>query len=345
MAKAPDFCFALLPPHTHLGAVMSVWNRFFARDPRPFALVACALLASLVAGELHAQSRLAPSIDTVRYRSLRVKPSETDATIKAWDTTHVVYYDPTIPSNRILLWLAGTNGTPLNVPAELFNTALAQGYRVIALSYLTVPAVSQVCVGNALNSNANCAEEFRRKRIYGDNTFTSIDDQPQDAIISRLSKLLQWLNTHDASGKWSSYLAANGTTPKWSAIAVSGQSQGGGMAEFIAQRESVARVVSFSGGWDYANSREKKIAGWYSKTSVTPMERWYATYNVNEIAAAQIREISNALRIPSGQIFALDKPLMNPNAAAGAANPYHGDGIRNVAYKSVWQRMLGSGIE
>jgi hypothetical protein len=294
---------------------------------------------------MRAQGKASPSVDTVRYRALRIKPSATNATIRAWDTTHVVYYDPSIQSNRILLWLAGTNGTPLSIPAELFNTALAQGYRVIALSYITVPAVSQVCVGDVLSSNVNCAEQFRRRRIYGDNTFPSIADEPQDAIISRLSKLLQWLNTHDADGKWSNYLSADGATPKWSTLAISGQSQGGGMAEFIGQRESVARVISFSGGWDYANAREKKIAGWYSKTSATPMEKWYATYNVNENAAAQIREISTALRIPSGQIFALDKPLMNANAATSAANPYHGDGIRNVAYKPVWLRMLGSGID
>ncbi|MEQ1694077.1 MAG: hypothetical protein ABMA00_22500, partial [Gemmatimonas sp.] len=275
----------------------------------------------------------------------RVKPSATNATIHAWDTAHVVYYDPSTPSSRILLWLAGTNGTPLNIPAELFNTALAQGYRVIALSYITVPAVSQICVGDRLHANVNCAEQFRRRRIYGDQTFASIGDEPQDAIISRLSHLLRWLNTHDAGGKWSTYLSTDGATPRWSRIAVSGQSQGGGMAEFIGQREDVARVISFSGGWDYANSREKTIAGWYSNTSVTPMGKWFATYNVNEIAAAQIREISTALRIPSGQIFALDKPLMNANAATSAANPYHGDGIRNVAYKSVWLRMLGSGID
>lgn len=280
----------------------------------------------------------------MRHRALRIQPSATDATIRAWDTTHVVYYDPSVKANRILLWLAGTNGTPLSVPAELINTALAQGYRVIALSYITVPAVSQVCIGELLNANANCAEDFRRKRIYGDNAFAAIGDAPQDAIISRLSKLLKWLNTNDASGGWSNYLAADGATPKWTSIAVSGQSQGGGMAEFIGQRENVARVISFSGGWDYANARERKIAGWYSKSSVTPMEKWYATYNVNEVAAAQLREISMTLRIPPDHIFALDKPLMNANAAS-AANPYHGDGIRNVAYKALWLRMLGSGIE
>lgn len=315
---------------------MPVWS------PKTFATISIVALA-MSASRMQAQRRDVPSIDSARLSILRVKPSVTNAAIHAWDTTHVVYYDPTIKSNRILLWLAGTNGTPLNVPAELFNTALAQGYRVIALSYLTVPAVSQVCVGKMLDANRNCAETFRRRRVYGDVAFPAIPDAPDDAIIPRLSRLLQWLNTHDAAGQWSNYLAADGTTPNWHNIAVSGQSQGGGMAEFIAQTETVARVISFSGGWDYANSRDKQIAGWYSKRAATPLDRWFATYNVNELAAGSLREICTTLHIPPSQVFALDQPLENPNASAAAPNPYHGDGIRNTAYKPVWLKMLGSG--
>ncbi len=322
---------------------MSARALFLTRNARRSTLAVLGLLTTLSARAVCAQVKTPPSVDTVHYRSIRVKPSATNAAIHAWDTTHVVYYDPAVKSNRLLLWMAGTNGTPLALPTELINTALAQGYRVVALSYMTVPAVSQICIGAPLNADADCAEHFRRKRVYGDNTFALISDEPQDAIIPRLSKLLQWLNTNDAAGAWSNYLAADGTTPKWSMIAVSGQSQGGGMAEFIGQHENVARVISFSGGWDYSSAREKKIAGWYAKSSVTPMEKWFATYNVKEIAAAEIREISTTLRIPAAQIFALDQPLLNAAATASAANPYHGDGIRNPVYKPVWLRMLGRG--
>ncbi len=292
-----------------------------------------------------AQNNAVSFIDSLQYKILRVKPSVTNASIQQWDTTHVVYYDPSIKSNKILLWLAGTNGTPLNIPVELFKTALSQGYRVIALSYITIPAVSQVCMGAALDTNINCAELFRRKRIYGDNTFSLINDQPKDAIIPRLVKLLQWLSKNDIQGNWSNYLDTDRAKPNWENIAVSGQSQGGGMSEFIAQREPVARVVSFSGGWDYANSKEKKIANWYFKKSVTAMEKWYATYNINELAAKQLSEICTSLQIPAQQIFALDKPLLNSNTSTENQNPYHGDGIRNIAYKPIWMKMLGTGLE
>lgn len=305
--------------------------------------VMLALVTTISSHALHAQRSAVPSIDSLKHKILKVKPSDTHAAIRAWDTTHVVYYDPTITSNKLMVWMAGTNGTPLSIPTELFNTALAQGYRIIALSYITVPAVSQVCVREMLEANVNCAEMFRRKRIYGDNAFSAIPDEAHDAIIPRLVRLLQWLSTHDAGGEWSRYLTADASKPNWSSIAVMGQSQGGGMAQFIAQQETVARVISFSGGWDYANSGAKTIAGWYSKQAATPMERWFATYNINEVAARTLSEISTTLRIPATQIFALDKPLLNPGAASTSANPFHGDGIRNPVYKPIWLTMFGNG--
>jgi hypothetical protein len=302
-----------------------------------------AALVMISASAPTAQAQAAPSLDTLHRTMLRVKPSATNARIHAWDTTHVVYYDPALTGNKLLLWLAGTNGTPLNIPVDLFNTAFAQGYRVIALSYMTVPAISQLCIGKVLEANVNCAEQFRQRRVFGDNTFAQIPDEPQDAIVPRLVSLLTWLSQHDPAGNWSRYLVADGSKPDWSRIAVSGQSQGGGMSEFIAQREVVARMISFSGGWDYSNAKAKSIAGWYAKPSATPMDRWFATYNVNELAASSLREICTALRIPPAQIFALDQPLGSMQAAAAGANPYHGDGIRNAVYKPIWVTMLGSG--
>jgi hypothetical protein len=305
-----------------------------------FIIIALLLLSSTI---VNAQTQNPPFIDTIQYKIVRVKPSATNAAIHTWDTAHAVYYDATIKNNKILLWLAGTNGTPLNVPVELFNTALKQGYKIIALSYITIPAVSQLCKQEVLDANAECAADFRRKRIYGDNNFSLIRDEPQDAIIPRFVNLLQWLAKNDSSCNWSQYLNEKGVKPIWNKIAIAGQSQGGGMAAFIGQQESLARVISFSGGWDYSNSKEKKIAGWYFNKNATAMKNWYATYNINEMAATPLKEICTALQIPATHIFAFDKPLLNVNTSKENTNPYHGDGIRNMVYKSIWITMLGSG--
>ncbi|MGK6341157.1 hypothetical protein ACMGDK_02895 [Chryseobacterium sp. DT-3] len=104
----------------------------------------------------------------------------------------------------------------------------------------------------------------------------------------------------------------------------------------------MARVLSFSGGWDYSNSKTKKIAGWYSKKFVTPPKNVYATYHVQEAAAAQLDEICKALHIPMDNVFALDKPI--EKQTKNNNNPYHVEGIKNPAYKPIWIKMLGSGL-
>ena len=56
------------------------------------------------------------------------------------------------------------------------------------------------------------------------------------------------------------------------------------MATFIAKKKLVYKVIFFSGGWDYSNSDTKEITPWYFKKSITPDERYYGTYHVQEQA-------------------------------------------------------------
>lgn len=308
------------------------------------AMMICILLFMVsLSANLTAQ-KVNPAIVFSGYKKIQVKPSEADPSVKKWDSTHIVFYDKAIKNNKVLLWLTGTKGSTDHVPQNFFKTALEQGYRIIALSFMSSPGVSQVCKGDYLSKNVNCAAEFRRKRIYGDNTFLPIPDQYQDAIIPRLTKLLQYLSKNDKEGAWSQYFDQNTGKPVWSKIAIAGQSQGGGMAEFIAQHESVARIISFSGGWDYSNSQTKKIAGWYSQKLVTSPQNVFATYHVKEAAAAELAEICKELHIPAENVFALDQPIVQNINKRTPPNPYHVEGIKNPVYKPMWIKMLGSGL-
>lgn len=309
-----------------------------------FTTVICILLFMVsLPGDLTAQ-KVSPSNDFSGYKTLKVKPSEADPSVKNWDSAHIVMYDKGIKNNKILLWLTGTKGSTDHVPQSFLKTALDQGYRIIALSFMSTPGVSQVCKGSYLSKNVDCAAEFRRKRIYGDNTFLPIPDQYQDAIIPRMTKLLQYLSKNDKDGTWSQYLNENTDKPVWSKIAIAGQSQGGGMAEFIAQHESVARIISFSGGWDYSDSRTKKIAGWYSQKLLTSPENVFATYHVKEVAAKELAEICKELHIPAENVFALDQPIVQNTNKRTPPNPYHVEGVKNPVYQPIWIKMLGSGL-
>jgi hypothetical protein len=264
-----------------------------------------------------------------RYTMLRVAPSATDSRIASGEPEHVVIYDRSAKPGNVLLFMPGTGGKPQ--VTRFLAEAVDHGYRVVNLSYVDIPAVAQTCNGEGLRSNPDCAQQFRERRVYGDGN-APIQDQPQDAIVNRFTKLLVYLVTNDPQGNWAQYLE-NGA-PVWRRVAVAGQSQGGGMAEFIAQRQPVARVIIFSGGWDRSSSRE--IAHWYYRKSVTPTDRWFGTYNVAEPMAQVIEASYEALGIPAAQQFSLDKPTQ-------AGVEAHADGISNPAYRAVWDRMLSSG--
>ncbi len=262
---------------------------------------------------------------------LTVKPSVTDARITASDFPHVVISGQAAKPGNVLLYLPGTGGRPPG-PLPFLNRAVERGYRVISLSYVDTPAVAQVCVGATLLGDPECARKFRQKRIYGDDATMFISDSPQDSIMNRFEKLLRYLVAADPQGQWNQYL--DNDSPIWSRVAVAGQSQGGGMAEFIAQRQVVARVIAFSGGWDL--SRPGEVAGWYFDKSVTPRDRWYGTYHVAEPTANLLSRTYTALGVPAEHTFALNLPVRRGMSA-------HVEGIANPAYQHVWDQLLGSG--
>ncbi|MCB4798090.1 BPSS1187 family protein [Neotamlana laminarinivorans] len=266
------------------------------------------------------------------YTILNVEPSKTDSRITNSNTPHLIMYNPKPKQGKLLLFIPGTGGIATKGPKQLFEVAVQQGYHVINLSYINRPAVAQICKGENLANNSKCTEEFRTRRIYGTNKFDFINDASYDAIENRLTKLLIYLAETDKNTNWSAYLEDG--KPKWSEIAVSGQSQGGGMAAFIAKTKKVARVIDFSGGWDY--SAKNKIADWYFYESVTPSYLWYGTYHATEPKAKTIHETYEALNIPKNHIYAFDLPV--PEGKRG-----HSNGVRNIGYTPQWIELLGSG--
>jgi len=258
---------------------------------------------------------------------LKVSPSETDPAITKADESHIILRDGNGGSEHLLLWLTGTGGTPGEGAGPFFKTALANGYRVIGLSYIDTPAVAQICQGGNLKSDSECAAHFRQKRIFGDNATPLIHDKPQDAIVHRLTALLTYLVANDPEGHWDEYLVDR--QPAWRKIVLAGQSQGGGMAAFIAKKYEVAGVIDFSGGWDY--SAPNKIATWYSGPSATPTDRWFGTLNANEGAAQAIADSYDALDIPRAHQLILNRPSsMTPHTA----------GCCDAVYWDIWERML-----
>jgi hypothetical protein len=183
-------------------------------------------------------------------------------------------------------------------------------------------------MGATLRAQTGCAGKLRQQRVWGEPQTRLVADRPEDAIVPRLTHLLKYLARSDTAGRWEQYL--DGDEPRWERLVLAGQSQGGGMAAFIAQTRRVAGVVMFSGGWDHQAGGD--IAEWYARPSVTPLQHWHATYHVNEPQAPAMEAIYRRLGLPAGQIHALSQPLKGGDP--------HGEGIANPAYKPLWEQML-----
>jgi hypothetical protein len=268
-----------------------------------------------------------------------VAPEHADTSIHRFTArNYIVFEKETKSSAPLLVFMPGTNGQPMN-STTFSDVAAHQGYRVIGLEYNDSPAVMQVC---PRSPDTKCAEKFRQKRIYGGGRFDLIDQEPQESIVNRLMSLLATLSREHPDEGWGDYM--HDGQPDWERIAVSGLSQGAGMAAYIAQKTRVARVILFSSPWDSYGPR-RTLAPWISAgAGATPRDRWFASYHEKEPTADLIARAYSALKIPAGQIrvFRLEpngKAEYHPSGVANGATPRRPDG--SPAYLDDWKFLVG----
>jgi hypothetical protein len=265
----------------------------------------------------------------------RVLPSATDPSIRRFDDPHIVAFNPVVPAERaaLLVFLPGTGGSPHVLP--WFAGRIAAGYRVVSLAYDNGIAIQQVC---PRQPDADCAAKVRGKRIYGEDTTPLIDDAPAEAIMNRLVKLLRYLEREHPADGWGRYL--RGDEPDWNRITLSGQSQGAGMAAFIAKRSIVRRVVLLSSPWDsYGPART--LAPWIAEKAVTEPARWYGCFHAKEAAAGLLAASYERLRIPQDHVRVLTVEI----PVTTGLNPYHGVCVSGANPEENFSFLFGSGID
>jgi hypothetical protein len=197
-----------------------------------------------------------------------VAPQSTDAAIDQALNAHYVWLDTTARTNhKLLVFMPGTGLTP--AAYQLVEQEAARlGYHVVGLMYPNSIGLARVCP-NAPDPAA-CYEGARLEVIDGTDRSPLVNVNVANSIDNRLTKLLQYLVAQYPEEGWERFLVA-GDAPKWSQIAISGHSQGGGHAAMIARIRLVARVVMFSAVTD---SLEGASVPWVA-THVTPVERYY----------------------------------------------------------------------
>ena len=236
-------------------------------------LVACLALAAACSPEKATVGPIPATFDRQWDQSSAplvlhiVAPQATDPAIDKALDNHYVWLDTTVRSNhKLFVFLPGTGLTPA-VYQLVQQEAARLGYHVIGLMYVNTPGLAKVCPNDP--DPAACYENSRLEIIDGIDRSPWVDVNPANSIDNRLTKLLEYLITQYPDEGWERFLL--GDEPKWSQIAMSGHSQGGGHAAMIAKIRLVARVVMFSSVTD---SLQSASVPWVA-THVTPSERYW----------------------------------------------------------------------
>lgn len=231
--------------------------------------------------------------------SYEITPTDTDPQIgSVFNSPHIIYVDHSIVAKKaakaandrheLLVFLSGTDGTAEGAKA-FCELAAELGDHVINLMYPNDIAAS-ICAGDP---NPKAFEEFRMTVITGGQS-KHITIAKADSIENRLTKLLIHLRDKKPNENWEQFLNPDGTV-KWSNIAVSGQSQGGGHAALIGIKYRVARVICTGAPKDYSKKHDAP-AVWYSLESATPKECFFAFNHANDPKACTPAQLLTNLR-------------------------------------------------
>lgn len=185
---------------------------------------------------------------------------------------HVVAV-PSHPDPTKVLWVhfSGTYGRPYD-PAtgeaatrEWLNELMEQGYTVIQPAYANRRAVNDDCAATAPGADRDdCAGEIREEVLTGIDHSPYREVAAADALDHRLRLLLEHVEAH-------SPLLPDALDPgavDWSQVRVSGHSQGGNLAYYIARFRGVRYACMLGSPYDVADTVDRTfpfIADWFKR--------------------------------------------------------------------------------
>lgn len=178
-------------------------------------------------------------------------------------------------TGRLFVMLPGTGGSP-SMYRYVLRSGATRGFHAIGLDYANPEAVGQIC---ARSTDDNCFWDVRREIITGNDTSRDVAIAAPDAIITRLTKALNYLHSAHPGEGWGQYLVSG--TVNWSKVVIAGHSQGGGHAGVIAKLFVVNRAVYFSSPADW-NLRTDAPAGWTAAAGATSTDRQFGFAHLDD---------------------------------------------------------------
>lgn len=205
-------------------------------------------------------------------REYSVSPAATDPAINTFLAAHYssVNEGATL-KNTLFLFIPGT----YRMGAEskgIERKAASLGYHVIGLSYANSVAGNPLCKAT---DDITCHRRARQETIDGIDRHPSVNVNPANSIINRLTKLLLFLQQAHPSQNWGQYLSSGNIN--WSKVIVCGHSQGASLAGVMGKMYPVKKVIMLS-MIDFLNSG--RIPDW--QTFPENKEKYYALTNTKD---------------------------------------------------------------
>lgn len=224
-----------------------------------------------------------------------IKPSATDSRIKdvynaagkpADQNLGFGYHVVAVPDDwqhAKGLWVhfTGSYGRPYDQRRDTYDSSVwldeltAEGYVVIQVAYDNRFSINGELCGtrNLGHDRDNCAGEVREVALSGNATSPYRSTDAYNTIDYRLQSLLTYL-------KDKKVVLPGNIDPNrldWSNVRISGHSQGGNQAYYVARKRPVAFVCILAAGYDTpdtVNPGSLAIADWFTAgTSATPLSR------------------------------------------------------------------------
>lgn len=280
------------------------------------------------------------------FTILTVAPSTADPAASDRYGSHIVIppVSGAAPVNTLFVFLPGTQGVP-NLYELILKAGAGRGFHTIGLAYPDPKPVGDICL---TSTDQNCFWDVRQAVITG--SFSQdISIAQADAIVTRLQKLLVYLNLTYPNAGWGQYLLGNGAV-NWSEVVVGGHSQGGGHAAVMAKNYSLSRACYFASPPDWNNGTmlpHDEPAAWEGLPGVTPSSSQFGFAGLNDTSVpwSQLQVIWQALglsiygaaveidtnSIPSGTTSHMFTTDLAPNTSSSdPGNPSHGITVRDA---------------
>ncbi len=276
-----------------------------------------------------------------------VDPILTKSNYTAVQDSHMVVRNTTSNNDKLFLYIGGT-GTETQDYKRISEFAARQGYDVLNISYPNgVPAAS---LANSTDSLA--FDNFRQEICYGTSLSNVVDVDSLNSINTRTINLVNYLDMTYPSQNWSQYLISSNALD-WSKITVGGHSQGAGHAGYFAKKQTVEKVLMFSGPNDYSDQFSQP-ANWLRMPGNTPTNRYYSYLSLlDEIVDfnKQFDCIKDLGLFPLSDTVHVDvtsSPYENSNCLYTTQSPglvflNHSSPLKfSVINNSVWEYLLST---